>query len=159
DRFHPRVDALFEAALGALRAAGAELVDPADVPHVDEYEDHEWQGLKYEVNADIEAYLPSGPGDRPRALAQLLAFHDANRADEMPFFGQDVFDDAVEKGPLTDPAYLEALAACGRLSRDEGLDAVIAEHGLDALVAPTRGPAGLIDHVHGDRSVGDSSSP
>jgi amidase len=159
DRFHPRVDALFEEALDALRTVGAELIDPADVPHVDEYEDHEWEVLKYEFRADIETYLSSVPGDGPRTLADLIAFNIANREDEMPFFDQDLFDMSVEKGPLTEPAYLEALAACRRLSRDEGLDGVIAEHGLDALVAPTRGPAGLIDHVNGDRSVGDSSSP
>jgi len=159
DRFHPRVDALFEDALEALRAAGAEVVDPADVPHVDEYEDPEWEVLKYEFKADIETFLASVPGDGPRTLADLIAFNEANREDEMPFFGQDIFDDAVEKGPLTEPAYLEALATCGRLSRDEGFDAVLAQHRLDALVAPTRGPAGLIDHVNGDRSVGDSSSP
>ena len=159
DRFHPRVDALFEEVLDVLRAAGAELIDPADVPHIDEYEDHEWEVLKYEFKTDIETYLASVPGDGPRTLADLIAFNDVNRDDEMPFFDQDLFDMSVEKGPLTEPAYLEALAACRRLSRDEGLDAVIAEHGLDALVAPTRGPAGLIDHVNGDRSVGDSSSP
>jgi amidase len=157
DSFHPRVNAVFEEALGALRAAGADLIDPAEVPHVDEYEDHEWEVLKHEFKTDIETYLASVPGDGPRTLADLIAFNDANPDDEMPFFGQEIFEMSVEKGPLTDPAYREALAACSRLSRDEGLDAVIGEHRLDALVVPTRGPAWLIDHVNGDRPVGGSS--
>ena len=158
DEFHPRVNALFEDALEVLRSTGAELIDPTDIPHVDEYEDHEWQVLKYEFKADIETYLASVPGDGPRTLADLIAFNEANRDREMPYFGQEIFEMSAEKGPLTEPAYLEALAACGRLSRDEGLDAVMAEHRLDGFVVPTRGPAWLIDHVNGDRSVGGSSS-
>ena len=157
DEFHPRVDALFDEALDALRAAGAEPIDPVDIPHVDEYEDHEWEVLKYEFKVDIEMYLASVPGDGPRTLADLIGFNDTNRDDEMPFFGQEIFEMCVEKGPLTEPAYLDALAACGRLSRDDGLDVVIEEHRLDALVVPTRGPAWLIDHVNGDRPVGGSS--
>jgi amidase len=158
--FDPRVDALFEEALSALREAGAELIDPADVPHADEYEESEWEVLKYEFNADLEAYLATVGGEVPRTLADLIAFNRAHAAEELPFFGQEVFEMSVEKGPLTDPAYVEALATCGRLSRDEGVDAAIAEHALDAIVAPTRGPAWLTDHIHGDHhGLGGSSSP
>jgi amidase len=158
--FDPRVDALFEEALDALRAAGAELIDPADVPHADEYEESEWEVLRYEFKADIEGYLATLGGEAPRTLADLIAFNEAHRADELPFFGQESFELSVEKGPLTEPAYLEALARCGRLSREEGLDAVIAEHALDAIVAPTRGPAWLTDHINGDHhGPGGSSSP
>jgi amidase len=159
DEFHPRVTAVFEDALDQLRACGAELIDPTDVPHADEYEDHEWEVLKYEFKADLEAYLASVPGEGPATLAELIAFNEAHRDEELPFFGQEIFEMSVEKGPLTEQAYREALAACGRLAREEGLDAVIAEHRLDALVAPARGPAWLIDHVNGDRSVGSTSSP
>jgi amidase len=158
--FDPRVDALFEEALDALRAAGAELIDPADVPHADDYEETEWEVLRYEFKADLEAYLASVGGEAPRTLADLIAFNEAHRAEELPFFGQESFELSVEKGPLTDPAYLGALATCGRLSREEGLDAVIAEHALDAIVAPTRGPAWLTDHINGDHhGLGGSSSP
>jgi amidase len=154
------VDTLFEEALGAIRAAGAELIDPADVPHADAYEEPEWEVLKYEFKADLEAYLASVDGDAPRTLSDLIAFNQAHAAEELPFFGQEVFEKSVEKGPLTDPAYLDALATCGRLSREEGLDAVIAEHELDAIVAPTRGPAWLTDHINGDHhGLGGSSSP
>jgi amidase len=158
--FDPRVGALFEEALEAIRAAGAELIDPADVLHVDEYEESEWEVLEYEFKADLEAYLAAVGGEAPRTLADLIAFNQGHRAEELPFFGQEIFEMSVEKGPLTDPAYLEALATCGRLSRDEGLDAVLAEHTLDAIVAPTRGPAWLTDHINGDHhGLGGSSSP
>jgi amidase len=158
--FDPRVDALFEEALDALREAGAELIDPADVPHADEYEEPEWEVLKYEFKADLETHLAAVGGDAPRTLAHLIAFNRAHAAEELPFFGQEVFEMSVKKGPITDPAYLEALATCGRLSRDEGLDAAIAEHALDAIVAPTRGPAWLTDHINGDHhGLGGSSSP
>jgi amidase len=158
--FDPRVAAYFEEALEALRAAGAELVDPADVPHVDEYEESEWEVLKYEFKADIEAYLASVDGEAPRTLADLIAFNRTHAVEELPFFGQEIFEESVEKGPLTDPAYLEALETCGRLSRGEGLDALIAKHTLGAIVAPTRGPAWLTDHINGDHhGLGGSSSP
>jgi amidase len=158
--FDPRVDALFEETVDALRAAGAELIDPADVPHADDYEESEWEVLKYEFKADLEAYLAAVGGDAPRTLADLIAFNRAHAAEELPFFGQEMFEMSVEKGPLTDPAYLDALATCGRLSRDDGLDAAIAEHALDAIAAPTRGPAWLTDHINGDHhGLGGSSSP
>jgi amidase len=158
--FDPRVVALFEEALEALRGAGAELIDPADLPHADEYEESEWEVLKYEFKADLETYLASADGEAPRTLAELIVFNRAHPAEELPFFGQELFEMSVEKGPLTDPAYLDALAACRRLSRGEGLDAVIAEHALDAIVAPTRGPAWLTDHINGDHhGLGGSSSP
>ncbi len=158
--FDPRVDALFEEALEALRAAGAQLIDPADVPHVTEFEESEWEVLRYEFKADIEGYLASVEGEAPRTLAQLITFNEAHRAEELQFFGQESFEMSVEKGPLSDPAYQEALATCGRLSREEGLDAAIARHKLDAIVAPTRGPAWLTDHINGDHhGLGGSSSP
>jgi amidase len=158
DRFHPRVDELFDDAVDAIRGAGAELIDPVEVPHPNEYDDPEWEVLRYEFKMGIEAYLAKVPGHGPATLADLITFNEGHRDEEMPFFGQEIFKASVEKGPLTDPAYTEALATCRRLARDEGLDAVIDRHGLDALVAPTRGPAWLIDHVNGDRSVGGSSS-
>src|SRR5262249_49838729 len=115
--------------------------------------------LTYEFKADIEAYLASMHGEGPTTLADLIAFNDANAGDELPYFGQEIFQRSVEMGPLTEPAYAEALEACGRLSRAEGLDVAIGEHRLDALVVPSGGPAWLIDHVNGDRSVGGSTSP
>ena len=157
--FHEEVDALFEEALGALRDAGADLVDPVDVPHASELEEPEWEVLLYEFKADIEAYLAAVAGDAPRTLAELIAFNEAHPDEELRFFGQDLFEKAQEKGPLSDAAYLEALATTGRLSREEGLDAAFAGSGADAIVAPTGAPAWLIDHVNGDHDVGGNSSP
>jgi len=77
----------------------------------------------------------------------------------MPYFGQELFIQAQEKGPLTDKAYIDALERCARLSRQEGLDALMDRHHLDAVVAPSGGPAGKTDPVYGDRDAGGSSSP
>jgi amidase len=157
--FHERVDVLFDEALAALHAAGAEVVDPVDVPHAADLEEPEWEVLLYEFKAGIEAYLGTLDGDPPRTLADLIAFNEAHPDEELRFFGQDLFEKAEAKGPLTEPAYLEALATSGRLSREEGLDAAFAASDVDAIVAPTGGPAWLIDHVNGDHYVGGNSSP
>jgi amidase len=157
--FHDRVDALFEQALDALRDRGAELIDPADVPHANDLEEPEFEVLLYEFKADLESYLATVAGDVPRTLDALIAFNLAHRDEELGPFGQEIFESAAAKGPLTETAYLEALATCGRLARDEGLDAVMTAQRLDAVVAPTGGPAWLIDPVNGDHYVGGNSSP
>jgi amidase len=158
--FNDRVDRLFEVALSAMRELGAEIVDPADIPHTDELEDPELEVLLFEFRADLEAYLGSlGPPQSYRTLDDLIAFNREHPDVEMPFFGQELFERAVEKGPLTEPAYLEALATCRRLSRAEGIDAVMDQHQLDALVAPSNAPAWVIDHANGDHDVGGNSTP
>jgi amidase len=158
--FHKPVDAVFEDALAAIRDLGAELIDPADVPHATDLQEPEWELLKYEFKADVASYLTTVGGDVPTTLAGLIAFNVANAdAEALGVFGQDIFEEAEEKGPLTDAAYLELLATCRRLSRDEGLDAVLAEHTLDAVVAPSGSPAWIIDHVLGDHYVGGNTSP
>jgi amidase len=158
--FNDRVDRLFEEALGAMRDLGAEILDPADIPHTDELEDPELELLLYEFKADLEAYLGSyGPTQPYRALADLIAFNEEHAEAEMPFFAQELFEQAAEKGPLTEPAYLESLETCRRLSRAEGIDAVMDEHRLDALVAPSNSPAWRIDHANGDHDAGGNSTP
>lgn len=160
---HPGVDGVMESALAALRDAGAELVDPADIPHVGEYDDSEYEVLLYEFKADLNAYLEglaaTGGGDRPRSLKELIAWNEKNRERELPYFGQEIFAAAEAKGPLTDEAYRKALEKNRRLARSEGIEAVLAQHRLDAIVAPTGGPAWLIDLVNGDAYSGGSSSP
>jgi amidase len=164
---HPAVDGVMEQALAALRDAGAELVDPADIPHVGEYDDSEYEVLLYEFKADLNGYLKglaapgggAGGGDRPRTLKELIAWNERNRDREMPYFGQEIFVAAEAKGPLADEAYRKALEKNRRLARSEGIEAVLAEHRLDAVVAPTGGPAWLIDLVNGDSYSGGSSSP
>ena len=158
--FNDRVDGLFEDALTAMGDLGAEIVDPADIPHTDELEDPELEVFLYEFRADLEAYLAAlAPAQPYRTLAQLVAFNAEHADVEMPFFGQELFERAADKGPLTEPAYLGALATCRRLSRDEGIDAVMGEYRLDALVAPSNAPAWLIDHANGDPDVGGNSTP
>ena len=157
--FHPGVDASFEDALAALRGQGAEVDRSADVPHATDLQEPEWELLKYEFKADLEVYLSSVGGEVPRTLVDLIAFNAAHADVELAFFGQEVFEEAAEKGPLTEQAYTELLATCGRLSREEGLDAVLGEHRLDAVVAPSGSPAWLIDHVLGDHYVGGNTSP
>jgi amidase len=158
--FHPDTDRLFEEAVAEMKRGGAEIVDPADVPNAKELGDPEFEVLLYEFKAGLEAYLASlGPGAPVKTLAQAIAFNEENREREMPYFGQEIFLKAVEKGPLTAPAYRKALERCGRLSRKEGLDAVLDRHRLDALVAPTGAPAWVVDPVSGDHFVGGNSTP
>ena len=158
--FHPDTDRLFDEAVAEMKRRGAEVVDPADVPNVKELGDPELEVMLFEFKADLEAYLASlGPKARVKTLADAIAFNERNREREMPYFGQELFLKAQEKGPLTTPAYLDALQKCGRLSRKEGLDAILDQHRLDALVAPTGAPAWVIDPVSGDHFVGGNSTP
>ena len=158
--FHPDTDRLLEDAVAELKRQGVEVVDPANVPNVDALGDPEFEVLLYEFKAGLDAYLASlGPKAPVRSLAEAIAFNDRNGEREMPYFGQDIFLKAQEKGPLTTPAYKEALDKCRRLSRRDGLDVVLDKHRLDALVAPTGAPAWVIDPVSGDHYVGGNSTP
>ena len=157
--FNPQVDRLMEDALAEMVRRGAVLVDPADIPHAGEYDESELEVLLYELKADLAAYLEAlGPASPVKSLADVIAFNEAHRAEEMPYFGQELFLRAQEKGPLTTPAYREALEKNRRLSRAEGIDAVMDQHRLDALVAPTGGPAWTTDLVNGDHFSGGSST-
>ncbi len=158
--YSPETDALVEAAIDVLRREGAVIVDPADIPHAGEYDDSELIVLLYELKADLAAYLAAwAPGAKVKTLADVIAFNEANKATEMPYFGQELFLQAQEKGPLTDQAYRDALAKDQRLSRTEGLDAVFAQHTLDAILAPTGSPPWPTDLVNGDHFLGASSTP
>jgi len=158
--YSEKTDRIAEEALEVLKAHDAVLVDPADIPHAGEYGDAEFEVLLYEFKADLNRYLAArGPDVEVRSLADVIEFNRVNRAREMPFFGQEIMEQAVEKGPLTEKAYKKALETCRRLSRREGIDAVMDKHHLDALVAPTGSPPWTIDLVNGDHFLGDSSTP
>jgi amidase len=158
--FHDRTDRAFEQAVAAMRDAGAELIDAVEVPHATELEEPEYQVLLFEFKADVAGYLEELGRDQPyRSLADLIAFNVEHADLEMPFFGQELFEQAQEKGPLDDPAYLEALATGRRLARAEGLDTAFASNSVDALVAPTNGPSWTTDHANGDHYVGGNSTP
>ncbi|MBK8726323.1 MAG: amidase [Holophagaceae bacterium] len=152
---HPGVDAVMAAACAALKAHGAELVD-VELKD-DAYGDAELEVLLYEFKADLDAYL-AARGGKMRSMADVIAFNDRERAREMPWFGQEWMLQAVQKGPLTEPAYLKALEACRKLSR-EGIDGLMDAQRLDAIIGPTSGPAALIDVVNGDRGGLSCSSP
>jgi amidase len=158
--FHPDTDRLFDAAIAEMKRQGAEIVDPADVPGIKELGDPELEVMLYEFKAGLEAYF-AALGERApvKTLADAIAFNERNRDREMPYFGQEIFLKAQAKGPLTTPAYREALEKCRRLSRKDGLDAVLEPHRLDALVAPTGAPAWVIDPVSGDHYVGGNTTP
>jgi amidase len=158
--FLPQVDRLMEEALAELRRQGAILIDPADVPNAGKYDDSELDVLLYELKADLEAYLSAlGPKAPVRTLADVIKFNEDHRAQEMPYFGQELFTRAQAKGPLTDNAYREALEKDRRLSQVEGIDAVMQQHSLDALVGPTGGPGWVTDLVNGDHYSGGCSTP
>jgi amidase len=152
-------DRLAEEAIAAMKAAGAVIVDPADIPHLGDYDGSEFDLLLYEFKADLNAYLAALAESPVRSLADAIRFNDEHAAQELPYFGQEIFLQAQKKGPLTDPKYRAALAKNHRLSRTEGIDAVMTRHRLDALVAPTGGPPWMIDLVDGDHDVGGSSTP
>jgi amidase len=153
-------DAQFETALHAMKDAGAVIVDPTDIATAGKFDDAEYEVLLYEFKADLQAYLATLPaGARARTLDDLIAFNRAHASEEMPYFGQEIFEQAAKKGPLSSSAYKKALATCGRLARVKGLDATFAKHKLDAIVAPTQGPPALIDLVNGDPSGPSSTSP
>ena len=147
---------VFNAALDALRDQGAVLIDVEMAP-VRNLDEPEMQVLLYEFKANLNAYLTAaGSKMLVSSLKELIAFNQRNRDKEMPYFGQDLFEKAEEKGPLTEKAYLDALAQCRRLARTEGIDAVMNKHALDAIVAPTAGPAWPIDLIDGDHDTGSS---
>ncbi|MBV8856624.1 MAG: amidase [Acidobacteria bacterium] len=158
--FNEQVDKLMADALDLLKREGATVVDPADLPTHGKFDAAEFEVLLYEFKADLNKYLAGlAPGDNPRTLKELIDFNEKNRDREMPYFGQEIFVRAEAKGPLTDPAYLKALRTSKSMSQAQGIDAVMIKNRLDALVAPTGGPAWTTDLVNGDHFTGGSSTP
>jgi amidase len=157
--FSPHVDQVMDHALDALKKQGATLVDPADIETIGKMGPNEKLVLSYDLKADLNAYLSGlGPSAPVHSLSELIAFNERHRDQEMPYFGQDQFLAAEERGPLTTKEYLDALNDNHRMARAEGIDGVMDKHKLDALIAPTRSPAGLTDLVNGDSSGGGGSS-
>jgi amidase len=150
---------VIEDAIKLLKTRGAEVIDPLNLPSFGKIGDAEYQVMLYEFKDGIGRYLATrGEKFRFKTLADLIEFNEAHREEELRFFGQETFLRAQEKGPLTEQGYLDALEKCRKLSRVEGIDAAMDEHKLDALVAPSGGPAHRTDLVYGDRDTGGSSS-
>ena len=154
------VDALIDRAVVQLKSLGATIVDPIELPDTKKYTDAELDVLLYELKPGLNEYLPEfAPGAAVRTLADVIAFNEREHDRELRLFSQDLFVKAQAKGDLTDQAYLDALALCRRLARDEGIDRALSEHQLDALIAPTGGPAWLTDLIAGDNSGASFSTP
>ena len=157
--FNDHVDKLMNDLIGELKKLGAVIVDPADIPTSGKFDASELEVLLYEFKADLNAYL-AGLGTKTpvHSLKEIIDFNEKNREKEMPYFGQDLFVKAEAKGPLTDKKYLQALQKNHLLSRTQGIDFVIRKHRLDALIAPTGGPAWPTDWINGDHFAGGYSS-
>jgi amidase len=155
--YSAETDKLLESAIALMKQHGATIVDPADIATAGETDDSELDLLYYEFKADLNAYLSQlKPNVAVRSLADVIAFNTKNPSRELRFFGQEIMETAQKKGPLTDKQYLSNLAKNRRLMRDKGIDTTITKHRLDAIVAPTQGPASLIDLVNGDAGGGGS---
>ena len=157
--FSARVDKLMEDAIEALKKGGAEIVDKTDIESLKTLGEAELDVLLFELKADLNAYLATLGDKAPvKTLKDIIEFNEKNADRELRYFGQELFIQAEAKGGLNDPAYLAALKKSQQLARGQGIDKVMAEHKLDAIIAPTNGPAWTTDHVNGDHFVGGSST-
>ena len=158
--YNVATDRVVATALDDMRRLGAVIVDLPELPHANELDEPEFERLLYEFHTDIDQYLSALPATSPvKSLKGLIAFNEMHREREMPYFGQDILLMAQDKGPLTNEAYRKVQQLAIRLSRREGIDAVMGRFTLDALVAPTGNPPWPIDLVNGDHFVGGSSTP
>lgn len=155
--FHEQVDAVLADALGQMQRAGAVLVDPVEIASPRAIGGFENVVLSYEFKDGINRYLATRVGVPVDSLAEVIAFNSRNAATSMPYFQQETLEAAEQRGGLDSTEYQEALAGMLRGARAEGIDATMGEHGLDAILAPTGGPAWPIDLINGDHFGGGSS--
>ncbi|PIZ61370.1 MAG: amidase [Candidatus Marinimicrobia bacterium CG_4_10_14_0_2_um_filter_48_9] len=158
--FHPGVDTIMEQAVEVMKNAGAVIIDPVEIKTYGDFGSASFEVLLYEFKADLNKYL--GGLDKTaeiHSLEELIEYNKTNASKEMPFFGQDLLEMAQKKGSLDSQEYKTALEKAKRLAGPEGIDAALIKDNLDALIAPSNGPAWLTDHVTGDHFQGGSSSP
>ena len=153
-----KTDALMETAIQVLKDHGAVIVDPADIATLGKFDDSEFDVLLYEFKADLNTYLAQLAPGGPKSLEELIAWNTAHQEQELKYFGQEVFVQAQAKGPLTEKAYLDALAKDHQMARTDGIDATMQKYQLDAIVAPTNGPPAPIDFVNGEGGSVSSST-
>jgi amidase len=147
--YNDKTDALANAAIEKLKSLGAVIVDPANIATAGKVDDDEYEVLLYEFKDGLRNYL-SEVNSPIKSLADMIAYNKAHAAEEMPYFGQEIFIKAEAKGSLKDPKYLKALARSQRMARAQGIDAAMKKYRLDAFIAPTMAPPPLIDLVSGD---------
>jgi amidase len=153
-------DTIAETAIADMKARGAVIVDPANIPTLGKFDDSEFDVLVYEFKADLNKYLAwLGAASPVHSLNDVIAFNEAHKDQELPYFGQELMVQAQKKGPLTEAKYRSELASNHRMSRALGIDAVMTKYKLDALVAPTGGPAWLSDLVNGDSGTATAPGP
>ena len=157
--FNDAVDKLMNDCVDTLKRRGATIIDPADIPTAGKFDDSEMEVLLYEFKTDLNEYLRSlGPRAPVKSLKEIIDFNDQHHDREMPWFGQDIMTKAEAKGPLTEKAYRDALEKNHQMSRKDGIDFVMDKNKLDALIAPTGGPAWTTDWVNGDHFTGGYST-
>lgn len=158
--FHEKVDEILEETFEIMKAQGAELIDPIELKTSREYGQAGFQVLLYEFKDGVNKYLAGLGENAPvKTLQEVIEFNKANAAKSMPYFQQEILEMAEEKGDLESPEYKEALDTILKISREEGIDQTMTEHQLDAIIAPTGGPAWPIDVITGDHFGGGSSTP
>jgi amidase len=158
--YSPAADRIIDAAIAEMKAQGAVIVDPTDIPTANQLDDCEFQVLLYEFKAGLTKYLGAlGPSAPVHSLKDVIAFNEREKARELPFFGQEIMLMAQKKGPLTSAAYRTARTTCRQRATTAGIDAVLSKYRLDAIVAPTGSPAWTVDLVNGDHFLGASSTP
>jgi amidase len=157
--FSESVAGVLASAYDAMKHEGAVLIDPVEIASLGKFDESELDVMLYEFKHDLNAYFAAaGPRVPVRTLKELIAYNEKFKDRELQYFGQDLFEKAEKKGPLTEKKYLDALAKNHLLTREQGIDGVMAKYKLDALVAPTAGPTWLIDLVDGDHDTGGTSS-
>jgi len=154
------VDAIFEDAIAAIKAAGATVIDPADIPSINDINSSgdEFMVLVFDFKVDLAAYLTNRVGVPIKTLADAIAFNSANAGTELKFFGQEIFEAAESTDGFSDPAYQQALANDHLRGRTNGIDAVLAQYNLDAVIAPSGGPGWTTDLLNGDHFVFGSTT-
>ncbi|MFY9152080.1 MAG: amidase [Prolixibacteraceae bacterium] len=157
--YHSGVDNLIANAVKILKEQGAEVIENLKFENQSEWGKLEWQVLISEFKADLNAYLETRNGLQVKTLADLIEFNRKSPDQELKWFGQEIFEEAEKTSGLEEPVYLEALKKVKELTRSKGIDLLMDQHQLDALIAPTNGPAWTIDWVNGDHFSGSSSEP
>ena len=157
--FNAKVDEIFKQAVEVMKANGAEIIEEVKFENRHKWGDPSYEVLLYEFKADLNKYLQEHSAAPVKSLEQIIEFNKKNADREMPWFAQEIFEQAQAKGDLTTPEYLKALADSKQFSGKEGIDAAMEKHNLDAIIAQTNGPAWTIDWVNGDHFSGGSSSP